>query len=82
MSQVSSRSAGSAEPSGVDVETLKLLKEEGNRLVVRLEDAPSGPITEDNAAIVRKWLAFTKKTVVCRKLWQAIEPSNALQQTI
>ena len=82
MSQVSSRSSGMAEPSGVNVETLKLLKEEGNWLVVHLEDAPSGPITEDNAAVVCKWLALTKKTVVCRNLQQAIEPSNALQQTI
>ena len=82
MSQVSSRSSGMVEPSGVDAETLKLLKEEGNRLVVHLEDAPSGPINEDNAAVVRKWLALTKKTVVCRNLWQAIEPSNALQQMI
>ena len=82
MSQVSSRSSGMAEPSGVDAETLKLLKEEGNRLVVRLEDAPSGPVNEDNAAVVRKWLALTKKTVVCRNLRQAIEPSNVPQQTI
>jgi hypothetical protein len=82
MSQVSSRSSGAAEPSGVDAETLKLLKEEGNRLVVRLEDAPSGPVNEDNAAVVRKWLALTKKTVVCRNLRQAIEPSNVPQQTI
>ena len=82
MSQVSSRSSGAAEPSGVDAETLKLLKEEGNRLVVCLEDAPSGPVTEDNAAVICKWLAFTKKTVVCRKLRQAIEPSNVPQQTI
>ena len=54
MSQVSSHPAGTAEPSGVNVETLKLLKEEGNRLVIRLDDAPSGSVTEDNAAIVRK----------------------------
>ena len=81
MSQVSSRSSGTAESSGVDAETLKLL-EEGNRLVVRLEDAPSGPVNEDNAAVVRKWLALTKKTVVRRNLWQAIEPSNVPQQTI
>ena len=58
------------------------MKEEGNRLVVRLEDAPSGPVNEDNAAVVRKWLALTKKTVVCCNLRQAIEPSNVLQQTI
>ena len=82
MSQVSSRSSGAAEPSGIDAETLKLLKEEGNRLVVCLEDAPSGPVNEDNAAVVRKWLALTKKTVVCRNLRQAIEPSNVPQQTI
>ena len=82
MSQVSSCSSGAAEPSGVDTETLKLLKEEGNQLVIRLEDAPSGPITEDNVAVVRKWLALTKKTVVCCYFQQAIEHSNAPQQTI
>ena len=65
MSQVSSHPAGTAEPSGVNVETLKLLKEERNRLVICLDDAPSGSVTEDNAAIVRKWLALTKKNVVC-----------------
>ena len=82
MSQVSSHSSGTAEPSGVDAETLKLLKEEGNRLVIHLEDAPLGPVTEDNVADVRKWLALTKKIVVCHYFRQAIEHSNALQQTI
>ena len=82
MSQVSSHSSGVAELLGIDAETLKLLKEEENRLVVRLEDAPSGPVNEDNAAVVHKWLALTKKTVVCRNLRQAIEPSNVPQQTI
>ena len=82
MSQVSSHSSGVAEPSGVDAETLKLLKEEGNWLVVHLEDAPLGPVTEDNVADIRKWLALTKKIVVCRYFRQAIEHSNVLQQTI
>ena len=48
------------------METLKLLKEEGNRLVICLDNAPSGSVTEDNAAVVHKWLALTKKNVVCR----------------
>ena len=61
---------------------MKLLKEEGNRLVGHFDDAPSGPITEDNVAIICKWLASTKKTVVCHYFWWAIEYSDALQQTI
>ena len=65
VSQVWSHPAGTAEPSGIDVETLKLLKEEGNRLVICLDDAPLGPITEDNVAVIHKWLALTKKNVVC-----------------
>jgi hypothetical protein len=65
MSQVSSRSAGASESSGVDAETIKLLKEEGSRLISCLEDAPSGPVTEEDAAVVHKWLALTKRTVVC-----------------
>jgi hypothetical protein len=54
MSQVLSRSAGASESSGVDAETIKLLKEEGSWLISHLKDAPSGPVTKENAAVVHK----------------------------